>query len=154
DTDATLIAALLAAVYALRRRRTRTVPEDYLRSQLEPPSGRAPLRDERDRGVAELRQRPGTTDDVAGRLLLAAERASILDTDRSTLELLQPQERESYLTFAWHPDDFPGGPKGPNEPRADQMFAALTRLRPERRANLGDTAVVRREEFDADMRRL
>src|SRR5262249_18469545 len=40
---------------------------------------------------------------------------------------------------------------GPNEDRAQQMFAALTRLRPERRANHGDAAAVRADEFDAAM---
>ena len=153
DADTALLATLIAAVYALRRRRSRTVPEDYLRSQLEPPSGRAPLGGDLDRSVAELRQRPAAVDDLAGVLLLAAERAFILDTDRSALELLAAADRDRYLNFAWHPDDFPGGPKGPNEDRADQMFAALTRLRPERRANVGDAAVVRREEFDLDMQR-
>lgn len=83
--------------------------------------------------------------------LAADERQFILDEGRSTLERLEPSERDRYLGFAWHAADFPGGPKGPNEARADQMFTALTRLRPERRVNQGDTAAVRASEFDEAM---
>jgi hypothetical protein len=83
----------------------------------------------------------------------AAEDAFILDNQRSTLELLPAAERDRYLTFAWQHDDFPGNATGPNEARAQQMFAALTRLRPERRANTGDAAAVRGDEFDAAMQR-
>jgi len=150
DGDAPL-AALLAAIYALRARRQRTVREEYLRSLLELSSGPSPLDDEMRRGVADLQSRPA--DEVAARVLAAAERAFILDTQRSALELLEPAERDRYLGFAWHDDDFPGGPTGPNEARADQMFAALTRLRPERRANTGAAAAVRADEFDAAMQR-
>src|SRR5262249_30954871 len=89
--------------------------------------------------------------ELAGRLLAAAERLFILDPRRSTLELLDPAERDRYLGFAWQDGDFPGGPPGPNEGRAQQMFAALTRRRPERRANQGDAAAVRADEFDAAM---
>src|SRR5207245_358328 len=70
-------------------------------------------------------------------------------------DLRAPAERDRYLGFAWAHGDYPGHAKdeapGPNEGRADQMFAALTLLRPERRANSGSTAVVREEEFDARM---
>src|SRR4029077_3754774 len=62
-------------------------------------------------------------------------------------------DRDRYLPFAWQAGDFPGGPSGPNEARADQMFSALTRLRPERRANSGDAAAVRADEFTAAMQR-
>jgi len=75
--------------------------------------------------------------------LAADERLFILDEQRSALERLEPSERDRYLGFAWNAADFPGGPTGPNEDRADRMFAALTRLRPERRANQGATAAVR-----------
>ncbi len=83
--------------------------------------------------------------------LAADERLFILDEQRSALERLEPSERDRYLGFAWNAADFPGGPTGPNEDRADRMFAALTRLRPERRANQGETAAVRASEFDAAM---
>lgn len=73
----------------------------------------------------------------------------IRDTSRSTLERLPAPERDRYLAFAWQHGDFPGGPRGPNEARALAMFAALSRLRPERRVNIGPHAVVRESEFDA-----
>ena len=76
---------------------------------------------------------------------------SFSTNSRSALERLEPSERDRYLGFAWNAADFPGGPTGPNEARAEQMFAALTRLRPERRANQGETAAVRASEFDAAM---
>jgi len=167
EDDPTSLAALLAAAYALRRRRQRTVGEDYLRSLLEPGSGTSPIAADLQNAVAELDRRlaavpagqdrsaamSSAADAIAAGLLSAAERAFILDTQRSTLELLEPADRDRYLPFAWQAGDFPGGPSGPNEARADQMFNALTRLRPERRANSGDTAVVRADEFTAAMQR-
>ena len=90
-------------------------------------------------------------DEIAGTVLSATERQFMLDERRSTLELLDPAERDRYLGFAWNAADFPGGPVGPNEDRADRMFTALTRLRPERRVNQGDNAAVRADEFDAAM---
>ncbi len=159
------LAMLLAAVYAMRRRRRPPLREEYVRSLLEPSAGTPPLRDELQRAAADLERRlaalpAGPTraaalqsllDELAGGLLVAAERLFILDPQRSTLELLDPTERDRYLGFAWHGDDFPRGPLGPNEDRADQMFTALTRLRPERRANRGAAAAVREEEFDDAM---
>jgi len=164
DTEAPL-ATLLAAVYAMRGRRRPALRAEYLRSVLEPSGGASPLRDELQRAAADLERRrtslpAGPTgasalqpllDEISGGLLAAAERLFILDLQRSTLELLDPAERDRYLGFAWQEGDFPGGPPGPNEARADQMFAALTRLRPERRANQGDTAAVRAAEFDDAM---
>ena len=166
DTEPTPLATLLAAVYALRRRRQRTVREEYLRSVLEPESGTSPIADDRRRAVDELQGRQTViaaswdraalstiVDDLTSGLLASAERAFILDPQRSSLELLEPADRDRYLAFAWHAGDFPGGPPGPNEARAERMFAALTRLRPERRANSGATAAVSRDEFDAAMQR-
>src|SRR5688500_9720650 len=46
ETEPAPLASLLAAVYALQRRRARTVRQDYLRSLLEPHSGEPPMRDE------------------------------------------------------------------------------------------------------------
>jgi D-alanyl-D-alanine carboxypeptidase-like protein len=165
DTDPSSLAMLLAAVYALRGRRRPTLREEYVRSLLEPSTGPSPLRDEIRRAVADFDRRQaalpaGSTrdaavasirDELARSLLAAAERAFILDTQRSSLELLEPAERDRYLGFEWQDGDFPGGPAGPNEARADQMFDALTRLRPERRANSGNTAAVREDEFDRAM---
>ena len=165
DTGTMPEGILLAAVIELRRRRARSVREDYLRSLLDG-SGDPSLRSELQRTGAELaRRQPSTTgpdraaavsalvSELAEQLLAAVERAFILDERRSALELLEPAERDRYLGFAWQRDDFPGKPTGANEARAEQMFSALTGLRPERRANSGDTAAVRSEEFDAAMQR-
>jgi LAS superfamily LD-carboxypeptidase LdcB len=153
---------LLAALFALRSRRRRTVSEEYLRSRYQPATGTPPLGGELNRAATELEGRlPGlrdaalqaALDELAGRLLAAAERAFILDPERSILELLAPAGRDRYLRFAWDPADFPGGPPGPNEARADEMFSALTALRPERRANQGAAAVVQAAEATEEMRR-
>ena len=156
---------LLGAVQSLRERSTRRLPEEYLRALVEPAP--APLHDELQRAIADLETRvqalptgperaptlQAVLEELARRLLVAAERLFILDTQQSTLSLLEPAERDRYLIFAWDPRDFPGGPEGPNERRAESMFNALTRLRPERRANQGDTAAVRANEFDEAMQR-
>ncbi|MEP6919204.1 MAG: hypothetical protein ABJC89_26415, partial [Acidobacteriota bacterium] len=146
DTPPMPLSILVAAVYALRFRRQRSVREEYLRSVLQPTSGTPALRDDLQRAVADLERRQAAipvgqdrsaalsaiVDDLASGVLTAAERAFILDPQRSSLELLDPTERDRYLGFAWEDGDFPGGPPGRNEARADQMFSALTRLRPER----------------------
>jgi len=157
--------ALVAGVYALRVRRGRSVTEPFLRSRLEPPSGSSPLRDELRAAANDLERRVsalpagtarGTAQaalilDLAEGLLSSAERAFILDAERSSLELLPDADRDRFLNFSWAAGDFPGGPAGPNEARAEQMFAALTHLRPERRANRGADAAVRSDEFDDAM---
>lgn len=157
--------ALVAGVYALRTRRARSITEDYLRSLLEPPSGSSPVRHELLTAATDLERRvaavPSGTSrgeaqaalviDLAERILAVAERVFILDPARSTLELLPAAERDRFLSFAWAAGDFPGGPPGPNEARAELMFAALTRLRPERRANRGSAAAVLPSEFDDAM---
>ena len=157
--------ALIAGVYALRARRTRSVTEPFIGSLLEPASGSSPLRDALRAAATDLERRvsalPAGTSrgpaqaaliiDLAEGLLSTAERAFIVDPERSTLELLPDAERDRFLGFSWAAGDFPGGPPGPNEARAEQMFAALTRLRPERRANRGAHAAVRQEEFDDAM---
>lgn len=77
-----------------------------------------------------------------------AEKAFILDPTASSLDLLPEPERTRYTTFKWDPDDYPGGPVGPNESVALAMVAALSRIRPERRANSNATAVVRESEYN------
>jgi hypothetical protein len=164
DIDASRV-LLLSAIYALRRRSNRTVRDEYARSLLEPRTGASPLAADLQRAVADLDTRlsalpAGATraqaqqsllDEVARTLLSVLERHFILDEQRSTLELLEPAERDRYLGFAWHAADFPGGPAGPNEARADRMFTALAMMRPERRVNQGEHAAVRASEFDAAM---
>ena len=164
DVD-TSRARLLAAVYALRQRSTRTVREEYARALLEPQTGASPIAADLQREVADLDTRLSALpsgsarsegqqrllDEVARAVLATVERHFILDEQRSALELLDPAQRDRYLTFAWHAADFPGEPTGPNEARADRMFTALAGLRPERRANQGEHAAVRASEFDAAM---
>ena len=163
--DQPALDALVAGVYALRTQRARSVTEQYLRALLEPSSGTSRLRDDLRAAAADLERRvsaltAGTSrgpaqaalvKDLAETLLSSAERTFIADPERSTLELLPEPERDRFLNFAWAAGDFPGGPAGPNEARADQMFAALRKLRPERRANRGAAAAVQEEEFDAAM---
>ena len=77
----------------------------------------------------------------------------ILDENKSTLELLPAADRDKYLTFAWKHGDYPGAPLGTNEMRALQMFVALSKIRPERRANRGADALVTEAQYDDAMQR-
>lgn len=153
------LAAVLASTYALRSRRRPRLREDLVRGLIEArgPGAAPPLAADVQRARAQLARRsnglrPGTQahtavlEDVAGTLLAAAERNFVLDPSRSTLELLEPAARDRFLRFAWHPDDFPGGPRGPHEGRAAEMFAALVALRPERRPNAGPDALLTEPE--------
>lgn len=79
-------------------------------------------------------------------LIRALELKFIHDPKTSGLDILGPELSHHFRTFAWHDDDFPGGPKGPNEQFADVMVDALDLVRPERRANRSREAVVLREE--------
>jgi hypothetical protein len=144
-------ALLLQATYALRARRRFRLPEGYLRGLFEGPSGGAPprLAGELQRAAADLERRLAAgearevwQDQLAAALMAAAERRFVLDPKSSTLELLEPPARDRFLGFAWQADDFPGEPRGPNEQRAAEMFAALGALRPERRPNQGAAAVL------------
>lgn len=163
DAPTGTAAAVLEALLAIRARRRRTVREDDLRARVRSGGGAAAEAFQRAVAVAELDQRvrgpagtPGRAElleALAAPVLAAAERQFILDPTRSTLELLEPRERDRFLRFAWEADDFPGGAHGPNEARAEGLFAALSRLRPERRPNSGADAVVLRGELDAAMQR-
>jgi LAS superfamily LD-carboxypeptidase LdcB len=94
-------------------------------------------------------------------LLRAVEKQFIHNPDASTLDLLSPERARRYRDFAWHRLDYPGqsrtngelDPAGPNEARATEMANDLSAIRPERRVNTGDDAVVTQGEFDANMRR-
>jgi len=88
---------------------------------------------------------------VARALIPLLEREFIHDPQYSTLDLLPPGERARFKAFAWHDDDYPGGPEGPNEAVGLEMDAALSRVRPERRANSTAAAVVSQPEFDEAM---
>lgn len=79
-------------------------------------------------------------------LLRALELKFIHDPMTSGLDILGPGLSHHFRDFDWQEDDFPGGPKGPNEQFADVMVEALDLVRPERRANRSREAVVLREE--------
>jgi hypothetical protein len=79
-------------------------------------------------------------------LLRALELKFIHDPKTSGLDILGPELSQHFREFAWHDDDFPGGPEGPNEQFADVMVDALDLVCPERRANsTRDTVVLRAE---------
>lgn len=84
-------------------------------------------------------------------LLRALEHRFIHDPAMSSLDLLPPKARALYGGFAWHDDDYPGGPEGPNEAAVLAMDQALGMVRPERRANSTAAAVVVQAEFDDAM---
>ena len=68
-------------------------------------------------------------------LLRALELKFIHDPKISGLDILGPELSHYFRDFDWQADDFPGGPKGPNEQFADVMVDVLDLVRPERRAN-------------------
>lgn len=94
---------------------------------------------------------PGPLSTQAGELLRLLEIRFIMDPVTSSLDLLPLGERARFRTFQWHPHDYPGAPIGPNEGLARAMTAALNRIRPERRANTGQNAVVTKDEHTNQM---
>jgi hypothetical protein len=90
--------------------------------------------------------------DVQARALLkTVERAFILDPNATTLDLLPEPLRTRYKSFQWDENDYPGGPEGPREDEAIALDAALSRIRPERRANSTPMAVVTKPQFNEDV---
>jgi hypothetical protein len=81
-------------------------------------------------------------------LLRALELKFIHDPKTSGLDILGPELSEHFRKFDWQQNDFPGGPKGPNEQFADVMVDTLDLVRPERRANSTRNAVVLRSEVN------
>jgi len=79
-------------------------------------------------------------------LLRALELKFIHDPKASGLDILGPELSKHFREFNWQEDDFPGGPKGPNEQFADVMVDTLDLVLPERRANSTRDAVVLRAE--------
>jgi len=79
-------------------------------------------------------------------LLRALELKFIHDPKTSGLDILGTELSHHFRDFDWQEDDFPGGPKGPNEQFADVMVDVLDLILPERRANSTRDAVVLRAE--------
>ncbi len=77
----------------------------------------------------------------------------IHDPKASSLDLLPPEQRRRYRGIQWNPADFPGGPTGSHEAAARQMARDLGRTRPERRANVGETALLPEKQFTSSMER-
>lgn len=83
-------------------------------------------------------------------LLEIMTRIFILDPSTSSLDLLPGGQGEHYRDFSWGANDYPGGARGANEGVAAEMTRDLSAIRPERRANTGDDAIVTRSEFERD----
>ena len=79
-------------------------------------------------------------------LMRAIELHFVHDPATSTLDLIPDGAGRQYRDFAWEFGDYPGGPEGPNEAYAREMVAALSEVRPERRANSGHDPVVVRAQ--------
>jgi hypothetical protein len=99
--------------------------------------------------VAFERALVGDTREPRLALLRALELKFIRDPKTSGLDILGPELSHHFRDFDWHEDDFPGGPKGPNEDFADVMVDTLDLVRAERRANSNGDAVVLRAEATA-----
>lgn len=84
-------------------------------------------------------------------LLHTLELHFIHDPEKSILDLLNPERREAFNTYPWGENDYPGGPKGEDENFAYQMVGALGEIRPERRANRTQAAVVIRSEASEEV---
>lgn len=74
-------------------------------------------------------------------------RTFILDPGTSSLDLLPEEQRDRFRDFNWNVNDYPGGPRGPNEHRARQMSRGLSEIRPERRPNSREAAVIEQREY-------
>jgi len=83
-------------------------------------------------------------------LIRVLELRFIHDPETSGLDILGPELSDHFRNFDWQPDDFPGGPEGPNEQFADVMVDVLDIVRPERRANRSREAVLLRDEATAE----
>ncbi len=90
-------------------------------------------------------------------VLQIVEHQWVLDPTTSSLDLLDPAQRDRYRNFAWNALDYPGHAQGeaagPNESRAVEMNQALARLQGQRRPNSGDTAVVTESQFTSSAAR-
>ena len=89
-------------------------------------------------------------DDAAHAALRTAENAFILDPETSTLDTLPPSRAEFYRNVPWGREDYPGAEEGPHEADALKMAEELSAVRPQRRANSTDNAVIRESEFVGD----
>ena len=78
-------------------------------------------------------------------------RTFVLDPNTSSLDLLTENQRDRFRDFDWEQHDYPGGTEGDNEHRARQMANRLSEIRPQRRANTGDVAVVTETEHTAEV---
>lgn len=79
-------------------------------------------------------------------LILALEKQFIHDPETSSLDLLRPELSAHFRSFAWEPQDYPGGPEGPNENLAMMLADSLDIVTPERRANRTYRSVITRDE--------
>ncbi len=126
------------AVQMARAGETR-VPGSYIRKALD--SGKARMMPE------TLYQ---SVDDAAREALRTAENAFILDPEMSVLDTLPSSRADFYRNLPWGREDYPGAEEGPHEADALKMAEELSVVRPQRRANSTDNAVIRESEFVGD----
>ncbi|MFN7141357.1 MAG: D-alanyl-D-alanine carboxypeptidase family protein, partial [Limisphaerales bacterium] len=122
--------------------RTTRLPANYIWATLKDRAQDAKVNDAFERALAH------NTEKNRLALLREIELKFIHDPNTSGLDILGPELSHHFRTFNWHQDDFPGGPKGPNEQFADVMVDALDLVLPERRANSTRNAVVLRSEVN------
>ena len=136
--------SLIAATVELARTDAPRLPANYIWTTLKDRDQDVEINAAFERALTQ-----GTCEsDLA--LLRALELKFIHDPKTSGLDLLGPELSHHFRDFDWQEDDFPGGPKGPNEQFADVMVDVLDLVRPERRANsTRDAVVLRKEATDA-----
>jgi peptidoglycan hydrolase-like protein with peptidoglycan-binding domain len=80
----------------------------------------------------------------------------IQNPETSTLDMLPGEAGKQYKDFSWNYYDYPGVSRGdpgngPNEQMAREMFADLAKISPERRPNIGGTAILTKDKVTQDL---
>jgi uncharacterized protein YcbK (DUF882 family) len=150
---------LIDAAVQLAKSGVTRMQADYIRTQLQGRKSNAALTAQFDSLLAALTVQqsiPFVSDmavDAAARELIKFMEGQFLhDPKASTLDFLA--KGQSYRTKKWDRLDYPGNAEGeaagPNEGTARQMMADLAGIEPERRPNIGSTAVLTESEFTSD----
>lgn len=139
-TKSTKPMSLIEATATLAESGTSRLPANYVWVTLKDPARDAEINAAFERALAQ------DSCETKLALLRALELKFIHDPQASGLDVLGPELSKHFREFNWQEDDFPGGPKGPNEQFADVMVDTLDLVRPERRANSTRDAVVLRAE--------
>jgi LAS superfamily LD-carboxypeptidase LdcB len=83
-------------------------------------------------------------------LFPAAELEFIHDDSLSSIDLLPAERAAHFKGIKWEHEDFPGGKTGKNERQANKLADELSAIRPERRANSTEHAVVTKSKYNSD----